>query len=267
MTDQTTPTRRPRLITALLGLGAFLTLIAVIGGWGWGRLDPTLPGATVDVPAGRATAIARQVETAFKDAEAGWKRARATGAGGHWTPARLVLFTGRTTSPCAGSALSGSFYCAETGTAAFDLGFLATLGGRLQRQAEQGYALVAGRLAAEHYQREAGTLDAAAIALVAARRGDRDGIRTALALQADCLTGAWAARSGLAPLPDDVWFNLVSSSRNISADLAAQGMRIPPEFDLFALGTREERAAAFAAGYAAADPKACPDPATRMTAG
>lgn len=264
MTDQTTPARRPRLITALLALAGVLTLFAAIGGWGWGRLNPGLPGAPPAIPAARADAIARQLETAFKDAEGAWKRASARGAGGRWTPARFVLFSGSTSTPCAGGSISGSFYCAETGTAAFDLVFLANLNLRLQREAERGTALVAGRLAAEHYQREAGILDAATMALMAARRGDREGIRLGLALQADCLTGAWAARSGLAPLPETLWFNVVTSSRNIVDDLAAQGVRIPREFDLFAPGTREARVEAFAAGYAAGDPAACPDPAVRV---
>lgn len=267
MTNQTAPARRPRLVTALLGLAAVLTLFAVIGGWGWGRLNAGLPGAKPQVPAARADAIARQLETAFGDAEAAWKRASDKGAGGRWMPARLVLFTGSTASPCAGGTLSGSFYCAETGTAAFDLAFLASLEGRLQREAERGTALVAGRIAAEHYQRETGILDAVTLALIAARRSDRDAIRLNLALQADCLTGAWAAGSGLAPLPEDLWFNVVTSSRNIVDEMAGQGVRIPREFDLFAPGTREARVAAFEAGYVAANPSVCPDPAAQGTAG
>ena len=55
-----------------------------------------------------------------------------------YDPARLVFFARATGTPCAEGALaSGSFYCPETGTAAFDLMQLDILGQRLGRERER----------------------------------------------------------------------------------------------------------------------------------
>ena len=90
------------------------------------------------------------------------------------------------------------------GPSRLDLGFLDTLGNRLDRQGDLALALVAGRLSSEHLQREMGLLDAAALRLVGARRARRAEMVASLALQADCLTGVWAAAAAgrLGPVPD-----------------------------------------------------------------
>ncbi len=248
---------RRGLVFTAAAFGALLLVCATAAVWVWTVGSTSFVSTRLKIPATRPDAIAGQLTTAFTDAETFWKGVRRDT---RFTPARVTFFSARTPTPCAATAVSGSFYCAESNTVAFDTAFLASLGGRLRREAETALALVAGRLAAEHYQREAGILDASAIAMVAARRGDRAAIRAALALQADCLTGAWAASSGLAPVKENAWSNLVTSSRNIVDEMAWQGVRIPREFDLFGSGTREERVEAFAAGYAAASPAVCPDP-------
>ena len=50
-------------------------------------------------------------------------------------------------------------------------------------------------------------LDAAALRLIGARRGKRAVVGEALALQADCLTGVWAAAASnrLGPVPPAFW--------------------------------------------------------------
>lgn len=174
-----------------------------------------------------------------------------------------MLFRGATSSACAtGTGGRGVFYCPETGVAALDIGYLEALMARLREQGELGVALVAARLAAEHLQREAGVLDAAALDMIGASKARRAEIGLALALQADCLTGAWAAASAasLGPVPDGFWSGLVRSARNVAADFADAGHPIPPELDPLDSGSREERAAAFARGYAAAAGGACPTP-------
>ena len=137
-------------------------------------------------------------------------------------------------TPCAGGdQVSGPFYCPETGTAAFDLTFLAALGGRLKRQEDLGLALVAARMSAEHLQRELGLLDAAALRLIGARRGRRAVVGAALALQADCLTGVWAAAAShrLGPVPAALLrpAGLVLAQRGRRP--RQQGIRVPAEFD------------------------------------
>jgi predicted metalloprotease len=255
------PGRRLRLRTLAL-LALTLSLVSLLGTWTWGRLQPALPEADL-LPRDRASVIVRRTEVAFADAQSVWRRQFPDGSGHGYDPAKLTFFTRSTGTPCAGGAgVSGPFYCAETGTAASDLMFLDALGDRLKREKDLGLALVAARLSAEHLQREAGVLDRAALELVGARRARRGAVQAALALQADCLTGAWAASaaSRLGPVPDGFYGQLVWSARNVVSDLAGSGVRVRPEFDAFAPGAQDDRAAAFAQGYAAAGPSGCPVP-------
>jgi uncharacterized protein len=255
------PGRRLRLRTLALAALA-LTLVSLAGTWTWGRLNPGVPVSEA-LPRDRSEVIVRRTEVAFADAQAVWKRQFPDGSGHRYDPAKLVFFARSTGTPCAGGAgVSGPFYCAETGTAAFDLMFLDALGARLKQEKELGLALVAARVSAEHLQREAGVLDRAALELVGARRARRGTVRADLALQADCLTGAWAAMAGsrLGAVPDGFYGQLVWSVRNVVDDLAREGVRIRPEFDAFAPASQDARAAAFARGYAAARVAGCPAP-------
>ena len=220
--------------------------------------------------AGRADAIMRRTEVAFADAQAVWGRAVGNGSGDRYDPARIVFFSRATATPCAGGATaSGPFYCADTGTAAFDLAFLAVLAGRLQRQEDLGLALVAARIAAGHLQRELGMLDAAALRLIGAGRGKRAVVGEALELQADCLTGVWAAAAEkrLGPVPASFWSQLVWSWRNVVEDLGGQGVVVPAELDVFARATQEERQQAFRQGYDGGGIAACPAPAAIVARG
>ena len=240
---------------ALVALG--VSVLALSGSWAWSRLHPGGPDGGVGVSGDRAEVIVRHTEVAFADAQSVWRRA------GGYDPAKIVFFTGATASPCAGgAAVSGPFYCPETGTANFDLKFLDALAGRLQRQRDLGIAVVAARLSAEHLQREMGLLDSAALRMIGARRAGKEAIGVGLALQADCLTGVWAATAArrIGPVPDRFYGELVWSWRNVAQEERRAGAHVLPVFDPFAAGSQEERAAAFARGYAAGAPGGCPAP-------
>jgi predicted metalloprotease len=244
------PAPRLRRIATLV---VVLAVTLGFGGWAWGRLDPGRVARPLPLSAGSAQSLVHRTEVAFADAEAVWRRNLATVSRSSYDPARLVFFSGAAPSRCAGgAAISGPFYCPEDGTAAFDLVFLDGLGTRLQRRRELGLSIYAARLAAEHLQRELGLLDAAALETVGSRRSARRAIGTALALQADCLTGVWAAAAAprIGPVPDDFYRQMVWSSRNLVADLARQGVEVPPQFDPLAGGPELDRADAFARGYA-----------------
>jgi predicted metalloprotease len=241
------PSRYRIRLRVLALVAVALSLMAILAFWAWGR--------TAVVPArlsgDRAETIVRNTEVAFEDAQRVWSRALKS-AGARYRPATLAFFT-NTGSPCGTAA--GPSYCAESGTAAFDLGFLGALGPRLDRAEELALALVAARIAAEHLQRELGVLDAAALRLLDARRSERAAIAAALALQADCLTGVWAAMAAprIGVLPPDLYGRLVWSARNVGEERGAPGS--------FALGARPDRERAFARGYAAGALSACPQPA------
>jgi predicted metalloprotease len=254
---------RPALAPLALAVVA-ASVVALAGAWVWGFLHPARFEATEVADRGRADAIMRRTEAAFSDAQAVWTR-----TADRYAPARVIFFSRATETACAGGAtVAGPFYCPDTGTAAFDLAFLAVLAGRLQRNEELGVALIAARISAGHLQHELGLLDAAALRLIGAGRDQRAAVGKALQLQGDCLTGAWAAAAGkrLGPVPEKFWSQLVWSWRNVVADRRAEGLRLPPEFDVFAHATQDERQAAFSQGLAGGT-TACPPPTAVVARG
>jgi predicted metalloprotease len=248
---ESAPRLAPWRLRAVAAAGVLVAAAAVLGAWVWAEARPA-PASALAVPPARAEGIVRRTEVAFADAEAVWGRAvRAKRREYHG--AELRFFSRAAGTPCAPGPVAGPFYCPETGVAAFDLTFLDTLGERLKRQRELGLALYAARVAAQHLQRELGELDRAALELAGARRGRRAEIATALALQADCLAGVWAAAAEprLGPVPEGFWNQLVWSARNVAEDLGRAGIEVPAELDVFAAGPRAARDVAFAEGYAA----------------
>ena len=244
----------------VLGVGAALIAATLGAGWAWGRLGPEAGSGGLMVSAGNAQSIVRRTEIVIADSVAVWRRALPAAARGGYDAGEVVFFSRATGTPCAGGGMvSGSFYCPETGVAAFDLAFMDALGARLRTERDTGLALYAVRLSAEHLQQRLGLLDAAALELIGARRDRRRAVHSGLALQADCLTGVWAAAAAprIGQMPDGLYRQMVWSSRNLVADLAREGIRVPAAFDPMAAGSADERAAAFAAGYAAGKIAAC----------
>ena len=252
----------PRLVPlrkrTLAATAAGLAGIAMLAAWMWAQ--PGIPAAgPLVLPADRAAGIVRRTEVAFADAQGVWDRAVRRDRGSYHK-AEVVFFSSAKGTPCAPSPVAGPFYCPESGVAAFDLRFVDTLGERMKRQRDLGIALYAARLSAQHLQRELGLLDVAALHLVGARRGRRAEIGAALALQGDCLAGVWAAAAEprLGSVPDGFWDQLVWSSRNVVDELRQAGTPISAEFDVFAASDRNDRATAFAEGYAAGQIGGCP---------
>ncbi len=244
------------LVVGGLAVGA-----AMLGaGWAWGRFTPAIGRPVLAVSAGNAQSIVRRTEIVVADSASVWRRAMPEGFRRGYADADVVFFSRATGTPCAGGGMvSGPFYCPETGSAVFDLAFLDALGERLKKQRDLGLALYAVRLSAEHLQRELGLLDAASLEMVGARRDQRRALRTELALQADCMTGVWAAAAAprIGQVPVDLYGQMVWSSRNLVADLAREGVRIPAQFDPMSAAAEEDRAAAFAGGYEAGKLAAC----------
>jgi len=248
---------RPR---TLLLVGLALAAIVACAGWAWGRFAPATSHSALAVAPGNVQSIVRRTEIAVADSGAVWRRALPESFRREYSEAEVVFFSRATGTACAGGAMvSGPFYCPETGVAAFDLAFMDALGARLKTERDLGLALYAVRLSAEHLQRQLGFLDAASLEMIGARRNQRQAVRTRLTLQADCLTGVWAAAAEprIGPVPKGFYGQMVWSARNLVDDLAREGVRVPAQFDPMADAPEDERAAAFAAGYAAGRLGAC----------
>ena len=231
-----------------------LSLARGLSAVGPGAGSARRPASALPISAGeRAEAIVRRTEVAFADAEAVWRRACAR------SPAGLRAGASWCSSPAAPAPRAP----AAAGVRAVLLpgdrhrrlrpGFLDALGARLKRQRDLGLALYAARVSAEHLQRELGLLDAAALELIGARRGqrasDRHGAGAAGRLPDRRLGGGRraAARPGARRLLGPAGL-VVAQRRRRPRRARACGSRpsstsSPP--------ARQERAAPFAAGYAA----------------
>jgi predicted metalloprotease len=243
--------------TALAALLA-VSIVAFVGAWVWAWWSNRGPDLSPPVPSDRAEVVARSIGVAFDDSQASWQDNLMANGGRQYAPAELHFFSRSGTSPCAGAELvTGPFYCRLSREAAFDLAFLDELGERLRRDAELGWALVAGRLAAAHTQGELGITDRALAAGRGASRRERAEIDRALTLQADCLTGVWATGAHLA-VPQRFYYELVRIIRNVADDRAKTGPAMPAGLDPFRPGALSDRETAFRTGAATGDAATCP---------
>ena len=244
-------TPKPRAFTIVAGAVLALIGMALIATW-------FLPGplatvrATGLIGSEQADAAARRVMVAFENVQAVWQRQ----FGNHDAP-KVRLHSGVATSPCLdGQAMSGPFYCPATKEAVFDLAFFEALNARLRRDGDLGTALVVALISASHVQDELGLLAAAEEARRSSETGEHPAIEAALAAQAACLAGVWAALAAgsVGAVPPGFYDQLIGIARNVMDDRSAD---IPAHLDPFAAAVRATREADFNRGYAAGKPAAC----------
>ena len=251
--------RRPR-VRAIIGGAVFaLTGAALVAMW-------FLPGPLATDVAGRligteqADAAARRVTAAFENVQSVWRRQFATVLGREYRAPEVRLYTDATTSPCAGGwTATGPFYCPASREAVFDLAFFEALNARLRRGGDLGTALVVALISASHVQDELGLLAAAEEARRGAGAGDLRAIDEALAAQADCLAGVWAALSAgsVGAVPPGFYDQLIGIARNVMDDRSGMAPGMPAGLDPFAAASRATREADFARGYGAGETAAC----------
>lgn len=261
------PARRPagprNRAAATIALAILaLTCAAVVAMW-------MLPGPLATGTAARilgpeqADATARRVTAAFENVQAVWRRQFATNLRRDYEAPEIRLFSGTTVSPCSdGRAATGPFYCPSSAEAVFDLAFLEALNARLRRNGDLGTALVVAMVSAAHVQDQLGLLAAADEQRRAAAPGGQQAIDEALAAQADCLAGVWAALASgsLGAVPPGFYDQLIGIARNVMDDRHSFAPDMPTRLDPFAAATRATREADFARGYGAGAPEACLPP-------
>ncbi len=205
-------------------------------------------------------ASSRQVTAAFDNIQAVWKREFASRFGRDYDPPEVKFYTGTTVSPCSdGLEATGPFYCPRSVEAVFDLAFFEALNARLRRNSDLGAALVVAMISASYVQDELGFLDEAESQRREATGRGAKAIDEALAAQADCLAGVWAALAAdsVGAVPEGFYDQLIGIARNVMDDRAGFAPDMPVRLNPFEAATRETREADFAVGYAAGDPTAC----------
>ncbi|TNF57377.1 MAG: hypothetical protein EP307_14115 [Rhodobacteraceae bacterium] len=236
-----------------LGLGAVLVILA-LGYFTGLDVTPLLtgdqPGQTVSRPLSEADEQAADFTArVLATTEEVWSTRFREELGADYTPPVLVLFAGVTGSPCGGaSGATGPFYCPVDRKAYLDTEFFATLSRRLGAGGDFAAAYVIAHEVAHHVQNELGILPRVNELRQRASQVEANALTVRLELQADCLSGVWAASvQGLMERGDLA--EALNAARMIGDDrLQRQAGRVPQPHT-FTHGTSEQRSRWFERGF------------------
>ncbi|WP_050929055.1 KPN_02809 family neutral zinc metallopeptidase [Aestuariivita boseongensis] len=177
--------------------------------------------------------------------------------GRSYQPPVLVLFGGATQSPCGGaSGATGPFYCPADQKAYLDTQFFATMSQRLGAGGDFAAAYVVAHEVAHHVQNQLGILKQVHDLRRQSSRSQANALTVRLELQADCLSGVWAASvQGLMERGDLA--EALNAARMIGDDQLQRSAGRVPQPHTFTHGTSAQRARWFERGFDQARIAAC----------
>ncbi len=166
-----------------------------------------------------------------------------------YTPPVMVLFSDVTQSPCGGaSGATGPFYCPADSKAYLDLSFFSTLSQQLGARGDFAAAYVIAHEVAHHVQNQVGILGQVSQARRQASQTEANALTVRLELQADCLSGVWAAAVGGLMERGDLQEALNAANMIGDDHLQRQAGRVPRPHT-FTHGTSAQRERWFRRGY------------------
>jgi predicted metalloprotease len=180
------------------------------------------------------------------------------GSSTRFSPAQLVLFTGRTSTGCGvGSAATGPFYCPADSRIYIDLGFFRELQDRFGAPGDFAQAYVIAHEYGHHIQNLLG-INAEVQRQSQQDPGRANDLSIRLELQADCLAGVWGhtLRSQGELSPGDLE-EALGAAEAVGDDRIQEATtgRIDPES--WTHGSAGQRAHWFQVGFDSGDPNAC----------
>ncbi len=255
------------------GVGIGTVAVALIAGWIFGINPLTVlsllsgggepaPQVQQQGPAPAPPANDRQaafVSTVLKNTEVVWTAVFRQN-GGTYTPPKLVLFRGVTTTACgAGQSAMGPFYCPGDQKVYIDLGFYDTLKNQLGAPGEFAQAYVIAHEVGHHVQDELGITAKVDGMRNRLSQTQNNALSVRVELQADCFAGVWAHHSQESKKwldPGDIEAAM-NAAQKIGDDALQRsaGRAVVP--DSFTHGTSAQRQRWFGAGYQSGDMKSC----------
>ncbi|VTU27739.1 putative metalloprotease [Variovorax sp. PBS-H4] len=245
-----------------VGLGT--VAVAVIAGWIFGINPLTLlgmmsggePPAQVQQqgPAQKPPAEDREaafVSTVLRNTEVVWSDVFRQN-GSSYTPTRLVLFRGATSTACgAGQAAMGPFYCPGDKKVYIDLSFYDTLSRQLGAPGEFARAYVIAHEVGHHVQDELGVTGKVDQMRGRLSQAQNNAMSVRVELQADCFAGVWAHHSQeskrwLDPGDIEAAMNAAAKIGDDALQRSAGRAVVP---DSFTHGSSAQRQRWFGAGY------------------
>ena len=174
-------------------------------------------------------------------------------AGKRYVAPKLVLFSGRTQSPCGGaSSATGPFYCPGDQKLYLDFDFFRELAGEFRAPGDFAQAYVIAHEVGHHIQNLTGTMQKVQ------RYGEDNQLSVALELQADCYAGVWAfyaKQKGLLEAGDvDEGLRAASAVGDDMIQRRTQGYVVP---DSFTHGSAQQRVQWFSKGLQTGDMRQC----------
>lgn len=200
------------------------------------------------------------VSVVLADNEEIWADIFARELGQQFTPAKLVLFSGRTQSACgAASAATGPFYCPADQRIFLDMSFFSTLQRDLGATGDFARAYVIAHEVAHHVQNLLGILPEVNRLRARASTREANQLSVRIELQADCLSGVWARRAAarfgsLEPGDIEEALNAASRIGDDALQKRSQGFVVP---DSFTHGSSAQRVQWFSQGYKSGSVATC----------
>jgi predicted metalloprotease len=182
-----------------------------------------------------------------------WGQVLSSQAGKRYTPPKLVLYSGRTSSGCGGaSAAMGPFYCPEDQNLYLDFDFFKELSSEFRAPGDFAQAYVIAHEVGHHVQNLTGIMGKVQ------RAGTNNRLSVALELQADCYAGVWgyyAQKKGIVEVGDvEEAMRTAAAVGDDMIQRRTQGYVVP---DSFTHGTSTQRMQWFNKGMQSGDMRQC----------
>ena len=217
-----------------------------------------MSGGESNLDPGEEQQMARFASVALKTTEDTWSTIFSK-EGLKYTPPRMVLYTGGTTTACGfGQAAMGPFYCPEDQTVYLDVAFYQEMKDRLGGGGDFAQGYVLAHEVGHHVQHLMGTDEKVRRLQSRSSQADANRLSVRLELQADCYAGVWGKamqQQGILD-PGDVEEALKTAEAIGDDRLQKQSMgRIVP--DSFTHGSSAQRLYWFRRGFESGDPTVC----------
>lgn len=251
-----------------IGIGTVVILLVIVlisrcSGGGAGGYDIGLPQFPGAVPPGDNTVssptddIGAFVEDVVVDVQDNWT-VFFSGSGQSYERAKLVLFTGTTSSACGqASSATGPFYCPADRMVYLDTAFFDELHQRFGAPGDFAQAYVIAHEIGHHVQTLTGTSQK--VQTESQRNpNEANELSVRLELQADCYAGVWgysAAQRGILD-PGDLDEALTAAAA-IGDDRLQKDAGVTVNQDTWTHGSSEQRQRWFKQGFDSGDPNKC----------
>ena len=200
------------------------------------------------------------VSVVLADTEEVWQGIFQRSLKAHYTAPVLVLYSGATSSPCGGaSGATGPFYCPADQKIYLDSAFFDTMALDLGARGDFAMAYVVAHEVAHHVQNEMGIMAKANQIRQQSDQATSNQISVRIELQADCLSGLWAAQVAdqFGTIEQGDFAEALNAAKSIGDDTLQRNAGQRPMPHTFTHGTSAQRMAWFERGLAANNLKSC----------